>query len=93
MGRPSTREEIVAELIYRVIQDEQLTASLGAMLSLWKSWSESGGLRRSDFHTLQQDVEAFAYSTLLVASIRDFDESLVANMQACFDEWKDVRLG
>ncbi|KAI1376216.1 hypothetical protein F4677DRAFT_419238 [Hypoxylon crocopeplum] len=92
-GQSSTREETVAELIYRVIQDEQLTASLGAMLSLWKSWSENGGLRRSDFHALQQDVEAFAYSALLLASIRDFDESLVANMQACFDEWKDVRLG
>ncbi|KAI1100874.1 hypothetical protein F4804DRAFT_317778 [Jackrogersella minutella] len=88
-----TLEETIAALIHRMIQDEQLTASLGTILNLWKSWSENGGLRRSDYHTLQQSVEIFAYSALLLASIRSFDESPMADMQKCFDEWKDVRLG
>jgi hypothetical protein len=67
------------------------------MLDSWKSWADIGGMRRSDYETIQGDSSMFAHATLLIAMIMDtsnaLEGTLSMDLQECMRLWTKVRLG
>lgn len=89
--------DIVGTLLHRMVLDGEFASSICRILDLWKAWADNGGMRRSDFETLQEKQELFALASLLVALVRDtataHEGTLSLDLQECLRMWKIVRLG
>lgn len=92
-----TVKDAVGELLHRMVLDGQFTTSICRLLGLWKGWAEIGGMKKADFHALQDETVPFALATLLVAVINDtstaLEGTLSTDLQDCLRMWKRVRLG
>ncbi|KAI1504825.1 hypothetical protein F5X99DRAFT_371098 [Biscogniauxia marginata] len=89
--------DIVGMMLHRMILDGQFASSICKVLDLWKAWADNGGMRRSDFNTLQEEQEVFARASLLIALIKDtttaHEGTLSMDLQECLRMWRTVRLG
>lgn len=90
-------KDAVGELLHRMVLDGEFTTAVCRMLDLWKSWAEIGGMKKADFHVLQDETATFAQATLLIAMINDtstaLEGTLSTDLQDCLRMWKRVRLG
>ena len=90
-------KELVGTILHRMVLDGQFASSLCQMLDMWKSWADNGGMRRSDFHALQDEQVIFTQATLLVTLIKDtataLEGTLSMDLQECLRMWRTVRLG
>ncbi|KAK3941654.1 hypothetical protein QBC46DRAFT_98528 [Diplogelasinospora grovesii] len=90
-------KDAVGTILHRMVLDGQFTSAICKMLDLWKSWAENGGMRKTDFSTLQDSLPIFAQATLLIAMIKDtsgaLQGTLSMDLQECLRLWKKVRLG
>ncbi|ORY61372.1 uncharacterized protein BCR38DRAFT_459270 [Pseudomassariella vexata] len=90
-------KDTVGMLLHRIILDGRLASSVCKMLNLWKAWADNGGMRKSDFHYLQESPLVFAEASLLIATIKDTttaqEGTLSMDLQECMKMWKTVRLG
>ncbi|KAH8904330.1 hypothetical protein BR93DRAFT_136508 [Coniochaeta sp. PMI_546] len=90
-------KDVVGTLLHRMVLDGQFAATLCGMLDLWKAWADNGGMRKSDFEAIRDDLVTFAQGTLLIALIKDtstaLDGTLSLDLQECMNMWRQVRLG
>jgi hypothetical protein len=90
-------KDVVGELLHRMVVDGQFASTLCAMLDLWKAWADNGGMRKSDFEAIKEDLVTFAEATLLVTLIKDTAAAaagtLSVDLQECMNMWRQVRLG
>lgn len=79
-----TLKDVAGMILHKMVLDVQFTSVVFAKLSLWKTWADNGGMRRSDMEALQGDnVEdgrvqlfSFAYAAVLVALIKGASSSI-----------------
>ncbi|KAG0648624.1 hypothetical protein D0Z07_4926 [Hyphodiscus hymeniophilus] len=87
----------VEVLLWRMINEPKFTAEVVLMLDAWRSFVDSGGMRKVDYLTLKEGQTMFAYTSLMLAviegSITAAHGSLAADLQECLRIWKRVRLG
>jgi hypothetical protein len=92
-----TAKEAVEMLLYQMIVDVDTALAIGAMLDVWKGWSDGGAMTRANLTFVMENKIAFAYAILMVGTIREMEEtaegSLAADLQACVKSWPKVRLG
>jgi len=92
-----TLERAVEVLLWRMVNDPQLTGDLGKMLEEWKAFVDNGGLRKADYLALKEAQPMFAFASLFLALIKDSvtaaHGSLAMDLQECVRIWKKVRLG
>lgn len=92
-----TLERAVEVLLWRMVNDPQLTGDLGKMLDEWKAFVDNGGIRKADYMALKEAQLMFAYTSLFLALIKDSvtaaHGSLAMDLQECVRIWKKVRLG
>jgi len=92
-----TATEIVEQLLFCMIEDAGIATRMSDMLNRWRHWAESGGVPRNQVSELQAQVTLFAFSTLILASIKeaanDSAVNVVSDMQECIRMWRKVRLG
>lgn len=89
-------EEMSAFILFQIVQDPDLVHALDGMLRRWEEWSRDNGIRLNDLDELKQSAEnikLFAFSTILLKTVVDYENSTFAVMQSCLDTWKDVKLG
>lgn len=90
-------KDIVGTLLHRMILDGQFAATMCGMLDLWKTFADNGGMRKSDFDALRDDLVTFAQATLLISLITDTSTAqagtLSLDLQECMNMWRQVRLG
>ncbi|KAH8201811.1 hypothetical protein TruAng_003985 [Truncatella angustata] len=89
LGHAHLRENIVALILGRIVDEPQLAESIEATLDRWKEWSDTGGMKQSDLRYLQADeknLEIFLFSSLLIVTVRNYEE-LVYWIATEFD-WK-----
>lgn len=93
----SNLEIVVGTILHRMVLDVEFSASICEVLKLWKAWSDSGGMKESDFVALKAATESFAQAALLAALIRAtalaHKGSLSADLHKCIEAFKTVRLG
>ncbi|KAI1272088.1 hypothetical protein F5Y07DRAFT_313476 [Xylaria sp. FL0933] len=98
--------EVVGTLLHRMVLDGDFASSICETLDAWKAWADNGGMRNSDFESLQSSgggggvgggYETFALASLLVALIKDattaHEGTLSMDLQECLRMWRVVRLG
>ncbi|KAK9421291.1 putative N-alkane-inducible cytochrome P450 [Seiridium unicorne] len=96
MNTKRTHEEMAASIFCRMLKDPDLVEAMDDMFRLWKTWSKDAGIGRKDFERLQQtpgSTRIFAFSTILLGTIKNFEDTAIAAIRACLDTWKDVKLG
>ncbi|KAJ9151044.1 hypothetical protein NKR19_g5087 [Coniochaeta hoffmannii] len=90
-------KDVVGMLLHRMVLDGQFTAKFCGILDLWKAWADNGGMRKSDFDAIKEDLVTFAEATLLIALIKDTATAaagtLSLDLQDCMSMWRQVRLG
>ncbi|KAH7329595.1 hypothetical protein B0I35DRAFT_47972 [Stachybotrys elegans] len=90
-------KEVVGFLLHRMVRERDFSTTLCRMLDAWKSWADIGGMRKTDYQAIREDVPAFAFASLLVALIMDtsttLEGTLSVDMQDCLKLWEKVRLG
>lgn len=90
-------KDVVGTLLHKMVLDGQFSAKLCGMLDLWKAWADNGGMRKTDFDAIKEDLVSFAQATLLIALIKDTSTALVGalsvDLQECMNMWRQVRLG
>jgi hypothetical protein len=90
-------KDVVGMLLHRMVLDGQFSATLCSILDLWKAWADNGGMRKSDFDAIREDLATFAQATLLIALIKDtstaLEGTLSLDLQECMNMWRKVRLG
>jgi hypothetical protein len=90
-------KEVVEMLLYQMIVDIDTALAIGAMLDVWKGWSDGGTMTRANLTFIIENKIAFAYAILMVDIIRGMEEtvegSLAADLQACVKVWPKVTLG
>jgi hypothetical protein len=90
-------KRVVEVLLFKMIRDTVLAASLTKMLDAWKAWVDNGGMTRGDHAMLKENQVTFAYASLIMSTIRDsitaVDGSLAMDLQESVKIWKRVRLG
>jgi hypothetical protein len=90
-------KEVVGTLLHRMVLDGQFCSNLSGMLDLWKAWADNGGMRKTDFDAIRDDLVTFAEATLLIALIKDTAMAaagtLSLDLQECMNMWRQVRLG
>jgi hypothetical protein len=88
---------VVEVLLFKMIRDTVLAASLTTMLDAWKAWVDNGGMARANYLMLKENQVTFAYASLILSIIRDsvtaVDGSLAMDLQESVKIWKRVRLG
>ncbi|KAH8897110.1 hypothetical protein GQ53DRAFT_638826 [Thozetella sp. PMI_491] len=89
--------DLVGTLLHRMVLDGEFASSMCRMLDTWKSWADNGGMRKADYHAMQENQVIFAQATLLVAMIKDtsgaLEGTLSMDLQECLRMWRVVRLG
>ncbi|KAL7905953.1 hypothetical protein GGI35DRAFT_125983 [Trichoderma velutinum] len=90
-------KEIVGFMLHRMVRDGEFTSTICKMLDTWKAWADMGGMRKSDYQTIQENQSTFAEATLLIALIKDTSDALegtlAMDLQECLRMWHKVRLG
>jgi hypothetical protein len=90
-------KRVVEVLLFKMIRDTVLAASLTTMLDAWKAWVDNGGMARANYLMLKENQATFAYASLILSIIRDsvtaVDGSLAMDLQESVKIWKRVRLG
>jgi len=90
-------KRVVEILLFKMVRDTVLAASLTTMLDAWKAWVDNGGMARADYAMLKEHQTTFAYASLILSVIRDsvtaVDGSLAMDLQESVKIWKRVRLG
>ncbi|KAL1859598.1 hypothetical protein VTK73DRAFT_7532 [Phialemonium thermophilum] len=90
-------KDAVGISLHRMVLDGEYSAAVCRMLDTWKTWADNGGMRKSDYHTLEADLVTFAQATLLMALIKDtstaLDGTISMDLQECLRLWSKVRLG
>lgn len=88
---------IVEQVLFCMIESPQLAVRMSNMLDLWRSWLDNGGMPKNQFHELKDEVTMFAFSTLIIASIKeacsDATVNVVSDLQECIRMWRKIRLG
>ncbi|EPE10389.1 hypothetical protein F503_05484 [Ophiostoma piceae UAMH 11346] len=88
---------VAGHILHRMVRDGHYAAQLCRMLDRWKTWSDLGGMKKSDLQVLRDQMETFSYATLLMALIKDtstaHDGTLSVDLQECMRMWRKVRLG
>ncbi|KAH6643415.1 hypothetical protein BKA67DRAFT_542372 [Truncatella angustata] len=87
LGPAHLRENLVALILGRIVDEPQLAESIEAMLDRWNEWSDTGGMKQSDLRYLQADeknLEIFLFSSLLIVTVRNYEE-LVCRIATEFD--------
>ncbi|KAF7561222.1 hypothetical protein G7046_g2933 [Stylonectria norvegica] len=92
-----TLKEVVGYMLHRMVLDGQFSSSICRMLDVWRAWADVGGMKRSDYQVIQDDLTTFAHATLLIALIKDtstaLEGTLSMDLQECLRLWRKVRLG
>ncbi|KAL7942011.1 hypothetical protein V8C42DRAFT_333348 [Trichoderma barbatum] len=90
-------KDIVGFMLHRMVRDGEFTSTVSRMLDTWKAWADMGGMRKSDYQTIQENQSTFAEATLLIALIKDTSDALegtlAMDLQECLRMWHKVRLG
>ena len=90
-------KRVVEILLFKMVRDTVLAASLTTMLDAWKAWVDNGGMARANYLMLKENQATFAYASLILSVIRDsvtaVDGSLAMDLQESVKIWKRVRLG
>lgn len=90
-------KRVVEILLFKMIRDAVLAASLTTMLDAWKAWVDNGGMARANYLMLKEHQTTFAYASLILSIIGDsftaVDGSLAMDLQESVKIWKRVRLG
>ena len=88
---------VAGHTLHRMVRDSHFAAQLCRMLDRWKTWSDLGGMKKTDLQALRDQMESFSYATLLMALIKDtssaHDGTLSVDLQECMHMWRKVRLG
>ncbi|RBQ79951.1 hypothetical protein FVER14953_21103 [Fusarium verticillioides] len=92
-----TVKDVVGFMLHRMVLDGEFASKICRMLDKWKAWADVGGMKQSDYQTVQDDQIEFAHASLLVAMIRDTSTALEGtvsmDLQECLRMWRKVRLG
>jgi hypothetical protein len=90
-------KRVVEILLFKMVRDTVLAASLTTMLDAWKAWVDNGGMARANYLMLNENQIIFAYASLILSVIKDsvtaVDGSLAMDLQESVKIWKRVRLG
>ncbi len=90
-------KRVVEVLLFKMIRDRVLAASLTTMLDVWKAWVDNGGMAKANYLMLKENQATFAYASLILSVIQDsvtaVDGSLAMDLQESVKIWKRVRLG
>jgi hypothetical protein len=90
-------KRVVEVLLFKMIRDTALAASMTTMLDTWKAWVDNGGMARANYLMLKENQATFAYASLILLIIRGsvtaVDGSLAMDLQESVKIWKRVRLG
>jgi hypothetical protein len=97
LGSVPSLATVVERVLYGMLQDRGLAQRLGTMLDLWKGWAESGGMTKSHYLAVKEDLVGFALASCVLAVVRDLggetSGSVVGDLQECLRMWRKVRLG
>jgi hypothetical protein len=90
-------KEIIEMLLYQMLLDPDSATAVATVLDEWKCWADGGAMTRANLKFVMANKIAFAYATLIVDLIKGTEESvegdLDANMKACINAWKTVKVG
>lgn len=80
-----------------MLVDAPTAREIGAMLDEWKTWSDGGGMTKSNLDFVMKNPVTFAYAALVVDLIKGAKQtaegSLAADLQECITLWPKVKLG
>ena len=90
-------KRVVEVLLFKMVGDTVLAASLTTMLDAWKAWVDNGGMARANYLMLKENQPTFAYASMILSIIQDsvtaVDGSLAMDLQESVKIWKRVRFG
>jgi hypothetical protein len=89
-------EDLAQAVLYLMILDREQAKAIVEMLDQWLSWSQAGGLNRSQWNFLKENKLSFCYVSSLISVIEMIGSSTTQaslDMFECMRLWKKVRLG
>ncbi|KAN0085264.1 hypothetical protein V8E54_001731 [Elaphomyces granulatus] len=89
-------EDLAQAVLYLMILDKEQAKAIVEMLDQWLSWSQAGGLNRSQWNFLKENRLSFCYASSLISVIEmvgSLTTQASIDMFECMKLWKKVRLG
>lgn len=88
---------IVEDTLYNMIASQELARNVAGMLERWRSWTESGGMAKSNHEEVKEGLKEFCFAACMLAVIRETSVhpagSVVSDLQEVLRMWRKVRLG
>ncbi|KAF2836819.1 hypothetical protein M501DRAFT_233033 [Patellaria atrata CBS 101060] len=88
---------VVEQMLFCMVQHEEMAKSIAAMLDRWKNWSDNGGMNKAHFTSVKEEQVSFALASCFLFAIKESSMAaaggVVADLQECLRIWKKVRLG
>ena len=93
----SSGQTIVETLIIESMKEDEQILVVCAVLEKWRNWNERGGMTIDDLDWLENKKQALCKAACVMSLLREVcskeESTVAADMKACVEHWKKVRLG
>jgi hypothetical protein len=101
IGRDWTIEKLAEAVLYLIAVDNREEGNeaktIVEVLDEWMDWAAAGGMKRQQYHFLEERKVELCFASALVAMIQKNDETsrgkASVDMMECLRLWRKVRLG